>query len=67
MSIIRLVHVRAFGRTENTAVELDPGARAAVPDPDRSLVGTSSQCFLIVHSPQWKRGALLDLGSWRNR
>lgn len=36
MSIVRLVHIRAFERIENTAVELDPGRKATVPSPYRS-------------------------------
>lgn len=36
MSIVRLVHIRAFERIENTAVELDPGRKATVPSLYRS-------------------------------
>ena len=37
MSIVRLVHIRAFERIGNTAVELDLGRKATVPSLYRSL------------------------------
>lgn len=36
MRIVRLVHIRAFERIGNTAVELDPGRKATVPSLYRS-------------------------------
>ena len=57
MSIVRLVHIRAFERIENTAVELDPGRKAHCAFPVQvSIVDTSSQCFLVAYSPAAEKG-----------
>lgn len=42
---------------ENIGVELDPNRRASISYLYGTLVGTSSQCFLIAHfPPKEKRG-----------